>query len=150
MWAEDDDPKIQIRQIQEPLEGLLLGRTTVCIYAGNCAQTISIYPNGDVTPCHNMVNGQSVIFGNILHQSLQEIFHKPAYQFYREYTQLLPREWRKCRWFEICHGGCTYHRNLLIEGVPFERYIYWGSRRMIFEALEKKVRAFKHLSSSSN
>ncbi|MEW5907682.1 MAG: radical SAM protein [Patescibacteria group bacterium] len=139
-WAKDDDPEIRVRQIQEPLDGLLLGHNTICNYSGTCSHDICIFPDGKVTPCHEMVGDRSVIFGDIKNQSLQSILSGAEYQSFQSFTLTLPKECQICQWVSVCNGGCTHHRHNLTE-----KYIYCGSRKKVFEILEKKIQIYNKL-----
>lgn len=146
LWTQDDDPEIKIRQIHEPLRGLLFGRPTVCTYCGGCAQSIDILPNGDVTPCHESIDDQIFVLGNLVNHSLREILSSSFYETYEKYAREVPRSCRTCRWFAICHGGCSHHRRLTTTCGYLEKYIYCDSRRKVFEVLERKIKKFRQLS----
>ncbi len=138
LWLEDDDPEINIRQLTEPLQGMLGGELSACIYSGQCSRFLDIYPNGDVKPCHSFL-GESVRLGNILEQPLSEIVASENYQEFSQHVQRLPQECLECRWFSICHGGCTDHRNLKVGGRYYEKYVYCGSRKRVFGLLEERL-----------
>lgn len=136
LWFEDDDPEINIRQLIEPLKGMLGGELSACVYSGQCSRFLDIYPNGDVKPCHSFL-GESMCLGNICVTPLTEIIANEGYGEFKRYVQRLPQECLDCRWFSVCHGGCTDHRNLTVDGKHHEKYIYCGSRQRVFSLLEE-------------
>lgn len=145
LWAENDDPEIKIRQIHEPLRGLIFGRPTVCTYCGGCAQSIDVFPNGDVAPCHESIGNKFFILGNITNRSLREILSGIAYKTYESYAKDMPRACEVCHWFAICHGGCGHHRRLIAACGQLEKYVYCDSRKKVFEVLEEKIKKFHQL-----
>ncbi len=59
----------------------------------------TIDPWGNVRPC----NHAPLVCGNLLTQSLEEIWHSAAMMKWRE---MIPNECRRCLAFEKCRGGC--------------------------------------------
>ncbi|MEK7120583.1 MAG: radical SAM protein [Patescibacteria group bacterium] len=137
LWFEDDDPEINIRQLTEPLRGMLGGELSACVYSGQCSRFLDIYPNGDVKPCHSFL-GESMRLGNICVTPLTEIIANESYGEFQRYVQELPQECLDCRHFSVCHGGCTDHRNITVDGKHHEKYIYCGSRKRVFSLLEER------------
>lgn len=138
LWFEDDNPEINIRQLSEPLNRMLGGDVSSCIYSGQCSHFLDIYPNGDVKPCHSFL-GESMRLGNILEMPLLEIIDSDQYRQFQKYIKHFPQECLSCQYFSICRGGCTDHRNIVIDGKRREKYIYCGSRKRIFSLLEENL-----------
>ena len=59
----------------------------------------TIDPWGNVRPC----NHAPLICGNLLTQSLEEIWHSAAMEAWRG---MIPEECRGCEEFDVCRGGC--------------------------------------------
>jgi len=59
----------------------------------------TIDPWGNVRPC----NHAPLVCGNLLTQSLEEIWHSPTMEAWRG---MIPEECRRCEEFEVCRGGC--------------------------------------------
>lgn len=135
LWLQDDDPAIDIRQFVEPLMGMLGGTISACIYSGECSKLLDFFPNGEVRPCHS-VHGRSEVLGNILRHHLTDILSRERYLRFARFTKKLPHDCLQCRWLPICHGGCTDHRNVVVNGQTREQYFYCGSRKRVFEILE--------------
>lgn len=141
LWIRDDDPEINIRQLTEPFLGILGGKSSACIYSGECSRFLDIYPNGDVKQCHSFI-GESACLGNILEKSFSEIIDGNSYHKFSQRVQIFSQECLECRWFSICHGGCADYRNL--KGTKEDsKYIYCGSRKRIFGLLEKRFAELK-------
>ncbi len=140
LWLKDDDPTVEIRQFSDPLRGLLGGELSACIYSGMCEQFLDIYPNGNVRPCHSR-NGEADVVGNIISERLSNILKHDVYLKFKRHARNLPSECLNCRWFNVCHGGCTDHRDLTVDGQFQEKYAYCGSRKLVFSQLEKVIQA---------
>lgn len=138
LWLEDDNPNVNIRQLSEPLKGMLGGELWACIYSGQCSRFLDIYPNGDVKPCHSFL-GESMRLGNILDAPLTEIIASGTYQGFQQHVAQLPQECLDCEHFTICHGGCSDHRNVTVGGTHHEKYVYCGSRKRVFGLLETRL-----------
>lgn len=67
-----------------------------------------IDPWGNVRPCTHT----SLICGNLLKQSIQEIWHSPEMQRWRD---MIPAQCHSCLEFSKCHGGCR--AAAMIEGL---------------------------------
>lgn len=138
IWYEADDQEINIRQLTEPLKGMLGGELTACIYSGQCSRFLDIYPNGDVKPCHSFL-GESAKLGNIMEEPLPQMIVTDRYETFQQHVQRLPQECLDCEHFPICHGGCTDHRNVTVDGKYHEKYVYCGSRKRVFSLLEERL-----------
>jgi radical SAM protein with 4Fe4S-binding SPASM domain len=67
---------------------------------------ISVYPNGDVTPCDHL---PGVKIGNLLHQDLHDVLRSPANQEFRSFVERGREEVEECagcRYADVCLGGC--------------------------------------------
>jgi uncharacterized protein len=139
LWLQNDDPEIEIRQFTEPLVGMLGGQIKSCIYSGLCRIFLDIHPNGNVQPCHS-IRGEVKVLGNIVTHHLRDIITSERYEQFSTITLKLPTDCFDCRWFSVCHGGCTDHRNVLVDGKLYEKYIHCDSRKRIFEILDQVVK----------
>jgi len=82
--------------------------------------------------------------GNILEESLLEMIASDRYDKFQEHVGRLPQECLDCQHFSICHGGCTDHRNVTVDGKHHEKYIYCGSRKRVFSLLEERLARLGH------
>jgi len=139
LWLADDDPEIEIRQFTQPLTGMVGGQITSCVFSGRCHIFLDIHPNGDVRPCHSF-KGEAEVLGNVLTQDLLEIIRGDKYKKFSASTLKLPVDCLCCEWLSICHGGCTDHRNVVVDGKLHEKYVYCGSRKRTFRILDQVVR----------
>lgn len=64
---------------------------------------IAIKPNGDVTPCTSFTD---LIFGNLYHNSLQEIWHFPQTQKIKRIKTSEVKECNQCEYLYLCGTGC--------------------------------------------
>lgn len=139
LWIRQDDAEVEIRQFTQPLIGMIGGNMTSCIFSGRCSIFLDFHPNGDVRPCHS-IKGQAEVLGNLKHDQIESIITSDQYRQFTEKTTELHSDCVKCKWLYLCHGGCTDHRNILIDGEVQEKYAYCGSRKRIFSILDQVVR----------
>ncbi len=138
LWLEDDDPEVFIRQFSEPLRAMLGGKTSTCIYSGQCSSFCDVFPNGDIKSCHNLL-GESFSFGNFMEQPLKEIVAGENYGKFAKQVSRLSQECLRCRWLSICNGGCADQKKLMVDERFHEKYMYCGSRKRVFGLLEKQI-----------
>lgn len=138
LWLEDDDPDVFIRQFSEPLSALLGEKVSTCIYSGQCAGFLDVYPNGDVKSCHNLL-GESFVLGNFMAQPLREILSGDRYEKFAKQISHLSQTCLRCRWLKLCNGGCADQRNLVIDERFHDKYVYCNSRKKIFSLLKRQI-----------
>lgn len=138
IWLEEDDPTVEIRQFIDPMRSMLGGNISTCIYSGLCEQFLDIYPNGNVKSCHSR-NDEAGILGNFLSERLVDILRGERYRQLSSSVKKLPSSCSSCRWFSACHGGCPDYRDLSVDGTIGDEYLYCGSRKTIFNILEKRL-----------
>jgi radical SAM protein with 4Fe4S-binding SPASM domain len=69
--------------------------------------SITIDPTGNVRPC----NHAPVVCGNLLRESMDEIWQSKEMKSWRDIT---PKDCRDCSVLYLCHGGC--HAQAMIQG----------------------------------
>ena len=132
LWEADD--RIQeILPVSEWVD-LLEGKKKrlTCDSSGRCYRThLGVGPNGNVYCCGRGHDAQTVLFGNIESDSLDEILHRRSTSdIARRYEALLKSDCRDCDIWDWCHGGCP------IDGFAHNGTVlsktHWCESRKIF------------------
>ncbi len=79
-----------------------------CVYSGNCAyNSLYIGPEGETSQCGSTADFNLMNYGNILNQSLDQIYHNEERNiFFERQIHLQENECKDCRLWGICHGEC--------------------------------------------
>lgn len=80
----------------------------LCVRSGNCAyNSIYIGPEGDTSHCGSTADFNIINYGNILTQSLDQIYQNEERKLLSERQEYLQKnECKDCRFWGICHGEC--------------------------------------------
>lgn len=105
-WIAKNDPEIEIRQIKSILQGLLGGKYRSCEFNQGCSEYFTVEYNGNIYPCDCSDPDEKIYFGNIK-KGLRQIFSSEAYNDYQNKIREARLHCTKCRWYEICKGGCV-------------------------------------------
>lgn len=79
-----------------------------CTIDKQCAEYLLVEWNGDIYPCDFFVNKEYKL-GSLLEESLSSLKNKRDNQFGRLKSELSDG-CLKCRWLELCYGGCIKDR----------------------------------------
>jgi radical SAM protein with 4Fe4S-binding SPASM domain len=87
-----------------------------CVDSGKCTyHHVNVTPDGETSQCGRSADWGLLQYGNIRKLSLSQILRHPERDQLKRRVELLPEdECRKCRFWELCHGGCpldAYSRN---------------------------------------
>lgn len=108
-WIDSGYPDVHVRLFDNILEhylGLVPGS---CQMREKCGSYVVIEHNGDVFPCDFFVYPEWKL-GNILESPLGEIAAGDLFKKFAEAKSDLRKKCRRCRWIEICRGGCSRTR----------------------------------------
>lgn len=81
-----------------------------CGAAGVCTPQLLIEADGSVYPCDFYVK-DDLKLGNILTDSVEDILNAPAGARFTESSWELPEQCSRCRFIDLCRGGCRRYRN---------------------------------------
>ena len=139
MWLVQDDGKIQIREVENFMAGVLGKRASSCTFNGACTGYFCLEHDGKVYPCDRLSNRSELLFGNLSSQSLIEIINGSARLRYAETVNTLHPDCASCEWQRACHNGCTAVRVGGIGG----KYHFCETRKAVFGYLRDKLKDYK-------
>lgn len=106
LWIDDSEPFEGISPFREIISSCLDGRKFICSWDGRCfGDMVSIEPDGRVFLCGAFYGDEHCI-GNILSDSLDEIFQHPNYIRAMSLQEGVLAECESCDVFSFCKGGC--------------------------------------------
>ncbi len=100
---------ISVRMFDAILSWRLTGNAGMCLFNGRCDDYVVVEHNGDVYPCDFFVEPRWRM-GNIMEADLLELCDSDRRRDFTALREKSNKKCRRCRWVEICHGGCTKHR----------------------------------------
>ena len=139
LWLAQDDGKIQIREIDNFMSGVLGKRASSCTFNGACTGYFCLEYNGKVYPCDRLSNRAEFLLGDLSSQSLLEILNGPARLKYAENVNSLHPDCAACEWQRACHNGCTANRIGGVRG----KYYFCETRKAIFGYFKNKLDEYK-------
>jgi uncharacterized protein len=138
MWLAQDDGKLQIREIENFMAGILGRKASSCTFNGTCTGYFYLEYNGKVYPCDRLSNRPELLFGDLSSQPLLEILNSTARLKYTEDVNTLHPDCASCEWQRACHNGCTANRIVGVRG----KYYFCETRKAIFDYLKDKLDEF--------
>lgn len=139
LWLTQDDGRLQIREVDNFMAGVLEKRVSSCSFNGACTGYFCLEYDGKVYPCDRFSNRAEFLFGDITSQSLLEILNGPRRLKYAEDVNALHPDCVVCEWQRACHNGCTANRVGGIRG----KYYFCDTRKVVFEYLRNKLDEYK-------
>ncbi len=106
-WKKEPN-KASIRLFNSIIAHYLKYPKSYCTFEKKCAEYLLVEWNGDVYPCDFFVKNKFKL-GNLLEENLSIIKNKRTNQF-GSLKLNLSNECIKCRWLELCYGGCIKDR----------------------------------------
>jgi len=134
-WLRQNNPHLQIREIENFISGIFRKRAPNCAFNGSCTAFFCLNYDGKIYPCDRFSDNSVFLFGDISRQTLLEILNGQKRLKYAESVNYLPEECTTCKWQKACNNGCSHHRLGGIQG----KYYYCEARKEIFEYLKKKL-----------
>ncbi len=80
-----------------------------CTLTRTCGDYVVVEHNGDVYSCDFFVQPEWKL-GNVMNGNLSDMLNSPLQKKFGMLKADLPEKCIKCRWLEICRGGCTKGR----------------------------------------
>jgi len=97
----------------QPFKGLVNSiihgnKSLACMDSGDCTYDhVNVAPDGSTSQCGRSADWGLLDYGNIADRPLADILRDEKRRQLDERVQLLPRgECDRCRFWDICHGGC--------------------------------------------
>jgi uncharacterized protein len=109
---KDDEPTTSIRFFDAVLQKYLGDPPADCTLLDTCGVYLVVEHNGDVFPCDFFVTPKRKL-GNVLDDSLEELFASKAMRDFAGVKRALPKECRTCPWLDKCAGGCPKDRPVI-------------------------------------
>lgn len=140
-WKALNNPEVKVRIIDNFLQGLLGGRMELCTFARNCSHHLLVEVNGDVFICGRNANNPKFYVGNIPQSKLIDIIASDAFQGLSKKMPQTSEVCERCKWFNICRGGCSYYKLLASDGFEPNVEYFCEGYKMILTELENWIHA---------
>lgn len=110
LWWPRYSKTIAIRELQALVENTQKKTPIVCEFAGDCmGQFLTIEPSGVISACDKYIGDKTHIFGNILDEDLNTLLlNSSNLESAVKKANAGIKEMNKCKYFEICNGGCPH------------------------------------------
>ncbi|MEJ2248635.1 MAG: anaerobic sulfatase maturase [Candidatus Lokiarchaeota archaeon] len=132
-WKEN--PNLVSIRLFDSLIAFYLGYDKgFCSLEKECAPYLLIEWNGDVYPCDFFAKNRFKV-GNIMDSNLTELEQKREAQFL-PLKRTLSEECKRCKWLELCYGGCLKDRLFPSNPHPKKTY-YCEAYKMFFKHSNK-------------
>jgi serine-type anaerobic sulfatase-maturating enzyme len=120
LWWPDFVERITFREINALLRRLQGRSSGYCVFESGCMGTaMTVDAQGDLWACDNFQGDPAFRFGNILQAPLFDALGAAELVRARSAAASAADHRRGCEWFDICHGGCPYDREIRrIQSIP--------------------------------
>ncbi|MPQ44282.1 anaerobic sulfatase maturase [Clostridium tarantellae] len=122
---------ISIRYFDSLIELMVNGRSSSCGMNGMCTCQFVIESDGSVYPCDFYVVDKWNL-GNIQHMSLKDLYENKISQDFIKSSININETCNRCKWFQLCKGGCRRYREPLKDNSLSLNY-YCESYKEFFE-----------------
>ncbi len=136
LWLKENDPDLRILPLESIINVFLKLPPEDCRFAGECERNLVIDYNGDILACSTHGYGDFFKFGNIK-EGFTSILNSTIYQKYKEYLQRIEKRCSKCKWYQICHGGCPRDHYL-----GEEQNIFCQDFQRLFEYIQNSLKEY--------
>jgi len=133
---------IKIRLTEDIAQALRTGGSLVqCYFSGRCfSDVLTVNPDGSVSPCDKYVTFPNIAYGRLQERSLADVAVRGAALNDSEASfGRLSGYGPKCRWQELCKGGCPHDTHVL------QRYrnvdLGCCGLQRLFDAIEQRIAA---------
>lgn len=142
LWFNDQEGKVTESNFVEIASNIATKHTTGCMFGRNCQDNfLAIAPNGDVMPCGRFCDDslRQYAYGNLHRETLAEILPRiKQSEAYHRAEFIANSCCAKCKWFNICHGGCL-HDGFLRNGDFQSKTILCHAYKRIFAHIESRM-----------
>lgn len=143
LWFDDQHGKVSESNFVEIASNIATGHTTGCMFSQNCQDHfLAIAPTGDVMPCGRFCDNDLLqySYGNLHHETLAEILPRiKQSEAYRRAEYIAASDCAKCKWYNICHGGCL-HDGFLHNGDFKSKTLLCSTYKHLFAHIEKRMK----------
>lgn len=143
LWFDDQHGKVSESNFVEIASNIATGHTTGCMFSQNCQDNfLAIAPTGDVMPCGRFCDDglKQYAYGNLHHETLTEILLRiKQSEAYRRAEYIANSDCAKCKWFNICHGGCL-HDGFLRNGDFKSKTLLCHAYKQLFAHIKKRMK----------
>ncbi len=138
LWLEEDNPQLKITPINEIFISLLRGECGLeCLFSNKCDRFWIVNPDGSVHACISEGIGEKWCFGNI-NAGSETLIHSSVFQEFQEMVTDLRKSCLKCKWYNICKGGCTIDYELEFFSQE-KRNVLCKTFQRLFQKAEEKL-----------
>jgi uncharacterized protein len=142
LWFYDDEHKTINSNFTEIASNIITRRPSGCMFGKNCQENfLAVSPNGDVFPCGRFCDKSlsDYSYGNLHEEGLDTILPKIKLSgAYNRFRYIEESSCRRCRYFDICHGGCLHDG--FIGNEDFKtKTVFCGAYKKIFAHVEKRL-----------
>lgn len=143
LWFDDQQGKVTESNFVEIASNIATGHTTGCMFSQNCQDNfLAIAPTGDVMPCGRFCDDglKQYAYGNLHRETLAEILPRiKQSEAYRRAEYISNSDCAKCKWYNICHGGCL-HDGFLRNGDFKSKTLLCSAYKQLFAHIEKRMK----------
>jgi uncharacterized protein len=138
LWLETDNPKFQIRPLNDLVQILTGYKAQLCKFKGFCYQHITVDTNGDVYPC-NDYRKPKYLLGNLIESSFEKILQSSVADYYYSGHEQTLSTCSKCKWVIICKGWCrrTWNGKTGVEDI--QDLTYCEALQLIFSTISSRL-----------
>jgi len=131
-WYEKYLGKVDVQIIAETARILAGGRPALCWMSRECGRVPVVEKDGSVYSCDHFVDPEHLL-GNIMKTPLAQLAgSKGQLEFGKSKAAALTSQCRKCRWLELCGGGCLKDRFALSRDGECGHYYLCEGLEMFF------------------
>lgn len=139
---QDSNNCIVEENLLEMGSAVATGVTEHCLFGYNCQDNfMAIAPTGDVMPCGRFCDNDLLhySYGNLYEESLADILPRiKQSEIYKRAEHIAASGCAKCKWYNICHGGCM-HDGFLASGDFKHKTFLCSAYKKIFAHIEKRL-----------
>jgi len=136
IWAEQDNPDIHIRKLEDALLGVFGGKPAGCRYRNTCWQYLTVLPSGDVYPCDKFVGKTEFLYGNVFTDGLARVLKSSGRKNFTAFLRNSLEACRTCELFQLCKGGCPARRTLVDDYCEAQKHLFTSLQRHYRTLLE--------------
>src|SRR3989338_4140725 len=140
-WKRLNNPEVKVRIIDNFLQGLLGGRMELCTFAGNCSHHLLVEVNGDIFICGRNANKQKFHVGNVVQTKISDVIASDAFQETSRQMQRVSEDCEKCKWLNVCKGGCSYYKLMFSDGLEPKTEYFCEGYKIILAEIENWLHA---------
>lgn len=143
LWFDDPNGKIKESNFIEIASNIATGHCSGCMFGRNCQDNfLAIAPTGDVMPCGRFCDDSLLqySYGNLHQESFSDILPRiKQSEIYHRAEHIANSECARCKWYNICHGGCL-HDGFLRNGDFRSKTMLCTAYHRIFAHIEQRMK----------